>query len=577
MDNLAKNLFDEFSDNESDLLATPPMKRPHTPTFREGNQRPMPSIFEDRSFGSPKSGDSFLGDELNSTDEMLSPSCSPMKLVQSPGRGFSMQSPPSIQRGFLALRLFDTPHTPKTLLNKFKDAAGESPKSSPKSQTKLNSRVRLKDQFAHIKDTNRKRPNSEPRNIGKNVVYANINPFTPSAAGVKHKRTRQEFESESVLSDDNDSDGEMQEIYGNPTKKLTLRETNISRYNAEFVELGKIGTGSFGSVYKCLNRLDGCIYALKRSLKPLAGSIDEQMALREVWAHAVLGHHQHVVRYYSAWAEDCHMLIQNEYCDGGNLSETITKNRMNNLVMKIEDLKQLLLQLCKGLKYIHSQKLVHLDIKPGNVFLCYSHQSKNTEEGSGDDGYYGDDVESTKQNTAYNIVYKIGDLGHVTSIHKPQVEDGDCRFLPNELLQEDYDYLPKADIFALGLTIYLSGGGDDLPKNGPNWHTIRTTGLPNLQQYPKELNSLLSKMITKDPALRPSASEILQGRLLGQMSKDQLRKELNEEKFKNKILARKLQAAETAASSTQSIFDTGKNKRLVGNKVTRSMSMSVIM
>lgn len=46
----------------------------------------------------------------------------------------------------------------------------------------------------------------------------------------------------------------------------------------------------------------------------------------------------------------------------------------------------------------------------GNVFLCYSHQSKNTEEGSSDDGYYGDDVESTKQNTAYNIVYKIGSV-----------------------------------------------------------------------------------------------------------------------------------------------------------------------
>lgn len=65
------------------------------------------------------------------------------------------------------------------------------------------------------------------------------------------------------------------EEYRQAPKRIALQETNISRYAKEFVELDMIGSGEFGMVYQCLNRLDGCIYALKRSIKPVAGSAFE--------------------------------------------------------------------------------------------------------------------------------------------------------------------------------------------------------------------------------------------------------------------------------------------------------------
>lgn len=480
---------------------------------------------------------------------------------------------------FRKLRLFDTPHTPKTL---FKKSSFNYDSDKPVSPVTCRLKREKSPLSSHHSADECLQPPLRSRLFGNYLAdesivpslsteklrspspfqpQANINPFTPNNStnhNTIQPKTNILFASNSLVQittlntfrssaskrerasmEDMGDDEHSDDIPKN--KRLALRQCAVSRYHEEFHEVCKLGSGEFGDVFKCINRLDGCTYAIKRSKKPIAGSALEIAAWKEVCAHAVLVKHNHIVQYYSAWAEADRMLIQNEYCNGGSLAEYLEQNKLNSEVMNEVELKSIVLHIARGLSYMHSLNLVHLDIKPGNIFMCRNPRNPILNEESG--------IESEQEdiNCHETITYKIGDLGHVTSTLDSHIEEGDCRYLPNEILQEQYNYLTKADVFALSLTVYVCGSNDDLPKNGDEWHWIRRGNLKDLPQCTDRFKKLLIQMINGNPILRPSATTLIHHPCIcpdASKNKAQLLKELNQEKFKNEMLQRKVREYE---------------------------------
>ena len=250
-------------------------------------------------------------------------------------------------------------------------------------------------------------------------------------------------------------------------------------------EIGKVlGKGSFGSVCIVTRKQDKKIYAMKRfNLHSPKNEIES--ALNEIRLLYSLNH-PNIIGYKDAFYDSPSytLNIVMEYADGGDLSKLIENNKKKHLNFQEKVIWEWIFQLLNGLLYLHTNHIMHRDLKSANIFLMK------------------------------NGLLKIGDL-NVSKLSKnnyARTKTGTPYYLAPEVWEDKpYDY--KCDIWSLGCIIYelctLSP-----PFRGKNFKELFNyvkNGYykPIPKYYSNDLSEIIGMMLKTHPNDRISAKELL--------------------------------------------------------------------
>ncbi|XP_021491299.1 serine/threonine-protein kinase 10 isoform X2 [Meriones unguiculatus] len=252
--------------------------------------------------------------------------------------------------------------------------------------------------------------------------------------------------------------------------------------------VGELGDGAFGKVYKAKNKETGALAAAKVIETKSEEELEDYIVEIEILATC---DHPYIVKLLGAYYYDGKLWIMIEFCPGGAVDAIMLELDRGLTEPQIQVVCR---QMLEALNFLHSKKIIHRDLKAGNVLMTLEGDIRLADFG----------VSAKNLKTLQKRDSFIGTPYWMA----PEV------VLCETMKDAPYDY--KADIWSLGITLI------EMAQIEPPHHELNPMRVllkiaksdpPTLlapSKWSVEFQDFLKKALDKNPDTRPSALQLLE-------------------------------------------------------------------
>jgi len=246
--------------------------------------------------------------------------------------------------------------------------------------------------------------------------------------------------------------------------------------HGQYTVVEHIGRGGMADVWSAQDTRLRRMVAIKTIAAGLSQDVDPlEMFRREAQTIAQM-EHPHILPIYDFGEYQGRLYIVMRYVSGGSLEGLLQRGRMS-----VDDVLRMGRQIAQALDHAHSQKVIHLDLKPPNILL-------------------------DSARTPY-----LADFGLATVLDREgrarNPGSGTLLYMaPEQITAETVDH--RADLYAFAVMLYHMLNGA-LPFDGAQPLAIRqlqyNEQLPDFDErdgYPSELIEVLRQATSREPAAR---------------------------------------------------------------------------